>query len=529
MKILNTQQIKQADKATLKKEAIDSIDLMERAALSCFRWLEEEIIDDTKKIHVFCGVGNNGGDGLAIARFLYEDDFEIEAYVVHFSKKMTDDFVINYQRAEDVGLHPESIHSIDDFPIINKEDVVVDAIFGIGLSRSPQDFTKTLITHINTSKAVIYAIDVPSGLFIDQPTTHIDSVVLAKETLTFQTPKLSFLLPDSQRFTADFSILDIGLDENFLANQKTNYSFTLDEDIASFIKVRKKFAHKGNFGHSLLIGGSFGKIGAAVLASKAAIRVGSGLVTAYIPKCGYTIMQTTIPEVMVEVDAENEINYFNFKTTPTVIGVGMGMGHSEKTTHAFANFLQKNTIPLVLDADALNILSKDKKLLKLLPKDSILTPHPKELERLIGTWDNDFKKLDKLKEFSTKYQCIVVLKGSHTVVVQNEKFYFNSTGNPALATAGTGDVLAGIITGLRAQSYTPLEAAILGVFMHGRAADLYAIEKSQESFIASDFFTFLPEVYNSIQYLNHLSEDSFEEGYDGFDDDFFDEDIDIPF
>lgn len=526
MKILNAKQIKQADQATIKNEPIAAIDLMERAAYTCFSWLENNISLEVNDVHIFCGVGNNGGDGLAIARLLYKEDFPTATNIVHFSEKMSDDFITNYRRAEEVGIHPLSIHSEDDFPEINKGDVVIDAIFGIGLNRAVTGFTKELIEHINNSGATIYAIDIPSGLFIDKHTPSSNAVIKANNTLTFQFPKLAFLLPENQDYVSSFAISNIGLDAGFIENIKTNNLFVTDIEVAALYKERKKFSHKGTYGHSLIIGGSFGKIGAAVLASKAALRIGSGLVTAYIPKCGYNIMQTSIPEVMVEVDAENELEFFNFKTKPSVIGIGMGIGTAAKTAKALGEFLKTNKTPLVLDADALNIISKNKEFLNYLPANSIITPHPKEFERLVGKWNTDFEKLDLLSQFSKKYNCIIVLKGAHTVVVQNEQFYFNSTGSSGLATAGTGDVLTGIITGLIAQQYTALDAAIIGVFTHGRAADLYFLKKDYNSLLASDVIEFLGDVKESIEVLSRDDNQEIE----GIDDYFFDdEDMDLPF
>ncbi len=529
MKIFNAQQLGHIDQQTIKNEPITSIDLMERAADQCHQWIVNQDIVD-QEIHVFCGMGNNGGDGLAIARFLHLEEYMTGTYVVHFSDSMSEEFVTNYKRAEEAGIYPEGIHSEDDFPIISKDNIVIDAIFGIGLNKEPRGFTKQLIEHINASGATVYSIDVPSGLFIDRVVKDKDTVIKADKTLTFQTPKLAFLLPDNRDFLKDFILLNIGLDRESLKTISSNYYFITNSDIQTIYKEREKYSHKGSYGHSLLIGGSFGKIGAVVLASKAALKVGSGLVTAYVPKCGYSILQTSIPEVMVEVDAENEIEFINYKITPTVIGVGMGMGTSDKTTKALGEFLKQNKLPLVIDADGLNIISKNKKYLDFLPENTILTPHPKELERLIGTWKNDYDKLDKIKEFSTRYKCIVVLKGAHTVIVQKDRYYFNSTGNPALATAGTGDVLTGIITGFIAQNYTPLEASIIGVFLHGRTADISEmITTNFESFIASDILKLLPDAFSSLKEITDEEMNSLDNYNKSDDDYFFDDDFEAPF
>jgi len=531
MKILNAQQLQQADKATIKNEGIASIELMERASEMCFYWLENQELYD-KNIHIFCGMGNNGGDGLAIARMLYEEDYMTGTYVVHFSDKMSDDFVTNYQRAEGVGIHPGSIHSKEDFPEIESGDIVIDAIFGIGLNKPVKGIAKELIDYINQSKAVVYSIDVPSGLFIDKPTAVEQSVIKSKTTLTFQTPKLAFLLPENEAYVNNFLMFDIGLDKDFVKGINPEYQLITSQKIREFYKERKRFSHKGDFGHALIIGGSFGKIGAIQLAAKAALRIGAGLVTAYIPKCGYSILQTAIPEVMVEVDAEDQLEFFNYKTKATVIGVGVGMGTSEKTTKAFGQFLEKNTLPLVLDADALNIISKNKHFLDYLPENCILTPHPKELKRLLGDWENDYDKLKKIQSFVNKYNCVLVVKGAHTIVADKQNFYFNSSGTPALATAGTGDVLTGLITGLLAQKYTALEAALAGVFLHGTTADL-----ANKTFIASDIFNILEDaisivvehdnnfikdfIYRTEDMEDDLLDDFFFDDEDEEDDDFF--------
>ncbi len=529
MKILNTTQLKALDKATIQKEPIRSIDLMERAAVKCVNWFDDNI-DDSKDIHIFCGMGNNGGDGLAIARHLYDEAFLTATYLVYFSKNMSDDFITNYQRAEQIQLSPESIHSEDDFPEIGKNDIVIDAIFGVGLNKPVTGFTKKLIQHINNSGATIYSIDVPSGLFIDKPVVDTDAVIKAHMILTFQMPKLAFLLPDNQEFVKDFEIINIGLNRESINQSETDYYYTINSDITPLILKRSKFSHKGSYGHSLLIGGSFGKMGAVVLASRAALQAGSGLVTAFIPKCGYTILQTAVPEVMVEVDASDKLEFFNYKSKPTVIGVGIGMGTDEKTAAAFGVFLKNNVLPLVIDADALNIIAQNPSFLELIPRNSILTPHPKELERLIGPWENDYDKMEKVRRFSTKYHLVVVVKGAHSMIVYHKQIFFNSTGNPSLATAGSGDVLTGIITGLLAQKYPPVDAARIGVFLHGLTADLLTRFINSTPILASRIIELLPEAYEVIQ-LSESESDMLEEDPDDdyLDDLFFDDDFEAPF
>ena len=318
-------------------------------------------------------------------------------------------------------------------------------------------------------------------------------------------------MPENQEFINTWEVIDIGLDFNFIESLKPTVNYISKEDILTIYKPRNKWSHKGTFGHSLLIGGSFGKIGAITLASKAALKIGSGLVSAYVPKCGYNIIQIAAPEVMVEVDEDNTLSYFNFKTTPTVIGIGPGMGTHEKTAIGFKNFLKENSLPLVIDADALNLLSLNPELLELLPEKSVLTPHPKELERLIGIWENDYDKLDKAIAFSTKHNVILVIKGAHTVIISGKKLTFNSTGNPALATAGSGDVLTGLITGLVAQGYEAELAAIFGVYLHGKTADVAIQETGYETFIASSILDYLPDALLDLFTPKEIEKENLEE------------------
>jgi len=491
MYILSPQQTANADKATIKNKGITSVDLMETAATSCFEWLHNKLQGKNINIHVFCGIGNNGGDGLVVARKLHQKNYQTNCYVINFSDKRTEEFVVNYNRLIEIGLKPIELNNENDFPEIGANDMVVDAIFGNGLTRNPEGVTKKLIQYINSKKVFTLAIDIPSGLFGDKSVTDPTSVLKASHILTFQTPKLAFLLPENKDYVNSWEVIDIGLDQNYIESLKPKTHYTTITDVMPLYKTRNKWDHKGTYGHSLIIGGSYGKMGAVTLASKAALKIGSGLVSTYIPKCGYAILQVSVPEAMVEVDTDDELIYFNFKTNPTVIGIGPGMGTAEKTAQGFENFIKDNKLPLVIDADAINLLSKNQLLLNYLPKNAILTPHPKELERLIGAWKNDYEKLEKVMEFSKKLGVILVIKGAHTVVVNGDELYFNSTGNPSLATGGSGDVLTGMITGLIAQGYEPVNAAIFGVYLHGKTADLALPVTGYETFTATTIFDYL--------------------------------------
>ncbi len=492
MFILTSEQFAKADKATIKNQSISSLDLMERAATSCADWIHDRLQNKSLKIHIFCGIGNNGGDGLVIARHLLMEDYDLQCYIVNFSDKRTPEFLKNYDRLKDDGHWPKVINKASNFPEIKEGDLIIDAIFGNGLSKPPKGFTKTLIEYLNKTNGFILSIDVPSGAYTSKSSIG-NAIIKPDHILSFQYPKLAFFQPENEDSIQSWELIPIGLDEHFVASLNPKYHLAIKEEVAQLYRHRTKWEHKGNFGHSLIIGGSFGKIGAITLASHAALSIGSGLVSAFIPKCGYNIVQTAIPEVMVEVDNENYISYFNYKTKPTCIGIGPGLGTHEKTIAGFAKFLQENNLPLIIDADAINIISQQKELLDYLPKQSILTPHPKELERLIGPWKNDFEKLEKAAALSKKHELILVIKGAHTCILNGEKCFFNSTGNTGLATAGSGDVLTGIITGLKAQNYGSLEAAILGVYLHGLTSDIGTKDFGLASFNARHIIEYLPD------------------------------------
>ncbi len=506
MYILTPLQIALADKATINNTKITSLELMEHAATLCFEWLHSRLQGQNIKIHVFCGIGNNGGDGLVMARHLFQHGYNVNCYIVNFSDKRSPEFLTNYSRLKELGKWPKIINNEREFPEVDFEDIVIDAIFGIGLNRKPSGFTKKLIQYINSTKVFTLAIDFPTGMFGDKSVTDKTSVLRAGHTLTFQTPKIAFLLPENNEFINTWEVLDIGLDTHFIESLLPTTHYITKNDVIPMYQSRNKWSHKGTFGHSLIIGGSFGKIGAVTLATKAALKIGSGLVSAYLPKCGYQILQISVPEAMVEVDSEKLLTYYNFKTKPTVIGIGPGMGTADKTAVGFEAFLKENKTQLVIDADAINLLSKNESLLQYLPNKSVLTPHPKELQRLLGSWKNDYEKLEKAISFSTKYNVILVIKGAHTTVVDKQQLYINSTGNPALATAGSGDVLTGIITGLIAQGYQPLHASIFGVYLHGKTADLALQKTSYETFTATTILDYLAEAILDLFHQEEIAE-----------------------
>ncbi|UCD62307.1 MAG: NAD(P)H-hydrate dehydratase [Flavobacteriaceae bacterium] len=477
MKIYTAEQIYAADQFTLVEQNIDSVELMERASIQLFNWLHHRLQGAQVKIKLFCGIGNNGGDGLALARHLQEHGYNIEVIVVNYSEKRSPDFLTNLERLKDRKIWPYFMNPDTELPSIDSEDIVIDALFGIGLNRSPDKWVGQIIQHLNNSGAFVVSVDVPSGLFLDRAVENLKSVVKATYVLSFQFPKLVFFLPETGVFSNQWEILNIGLSQKYIEQTPASFELIAKSEVLNYYMPREKFSHKGTYGHSLILGGSYGKIGAVSLASRACITTGSGLVSAYIPQCGYVPLQSSLPEVMVITDqGEKEIMNISLNIEPDVIGLGIGLGTARKTQKAFTEFLDILKAPLVIDADGLNILAQNKPLLKKLPPKSILTPHPGELKRLLGAWTDDFDKLKKAKQFSKTYDCILVLKDAHTIVIYDDQGYINTTGNPGMATAGSGDVLTGMITALIAQKYEPLKAAIFGVYLHGRAADI-TIEK----------------------------------------------------
>jgi len=497
MKIFNVEQLYKADAVTTEKQGLDPTELMERAGTLIFQWLDKRMQGAQVPIRIFCGIGDNGGDGLVVGRLLIESGYNVTTYVVNCSDKRSKNFLTNYNRIKNASKDwPILLKGEDDFPEIHRDDVIIDAVFGIGLNRCAGGWVKKLLQFINASEAYILAVDIPSGLYANKVITDTEAIIKANHTITFHSPKLAFFLPETGIFTNTFEVLNIGIDLEYIETEQTVAEYIGKFEVLQFYKPRKKFSHKGDYGHSLLIGGSYGKIGAIVLASKASLNIGSGLTTAYVPSCGYTIMQTSFHEAMVLTDAsEKIISSLEIDLDYSAVGIGMGMGQDKKTVSAFGLFLKACKIPIVIDADAINILASNKAMLKDIPENSILTPHLGELKRLLGTWKNDYDKIEKALKFSKKHKLVLLIKGAHSQVVFDGKIYINSTGNPGMATAGSGDVLSGIITGLIAQGYTSLEASIFGVYLHGSAGDIAIEYKGYQALVASDILDNLGSAY----------------------------------
>ncbi|MGE5382683.1 MAG: NAD(P)H-hydrate dehydratase [Omnitrophica WOR_2 bacterium] len=501
-KILPVERIKQLDARTLLNESITSFDLMERAANQCFEWINL-IAGSIDSFKVVCGMGNNGGDGLVIARKLHKSGKNVEVFYIRHSQNATEDNIRNFKKiADTAGLIVTEVFEEDPSIEINKGDVVIDAIIGSGLSQPVTGFIAEIIKQINESESYVISIDIPSGLFADKPivSTSKSAIVKADYTLTFQLPKLAFFIPENDIYVGNWQILDINLDKSFIEKSTTDYFLIQKKDCQEIYRPRPRYSHKGTYGHGLLIAGSLGKIGASILASKAALRAGAGLITTHIPLCGMDAMHSNIPEIMIDLDqSETHNTVLPDLSGYNAIAIGPGLGMHDETKNMLKYLIQESKNPLIIDADALNILGENRTWLAFLPPDSILTPHPKEFERLTSKTDNHFSRLEILKAFSQRYKVYVILKGAYSAIgCPDGSVYFNPTGNPGMATGGTGDVLTGILLGLKASGYSSKNTCILGTWLHGKAADIAVKSITQPSLIASDIIKDLGKAFKKI-------------------------------
>lgn len=503
MKILTGGQFRELDLYTIEHEPISSYDLMERAS----RAVSDEILrrwpDDAQRVIVFAGPGGNGGDGLAVARMLAEAGRHVLAYLFNVKGQLNPDCAANRDRLlADGRVTLTEVTSELTFPELHADDLIIDALFGTGLSKPLSGGFALVAKRINQSRATIVSIDVPSGLMCeDNSYNDLRVVVQATATLSIQVPKLAFFFAENQRYVGDFTLLPIGLSREGLDAIKSHLWLTEASDIKALLRRRPRFAHKGTMGHALLIVGSRGMAGAAILAARAALRSGLGKLTVHVPHACLTLLQTTVPEAIVQIDIDDDIitsaiDASNYQA----IGIGPGIGQHRHTAAALHAYITQQNGPMVFDADALNLLAENPDWLRDLPADSILTPHPRELDRLVGHSSNSFDRMNRARNLAIEHRLFVVVKGHYSqICTPTGDVLFNTTGNPGMATAGSGDVLTGIITGLLAQGYLPSEAVQLGVYLHGLAGDIAAEALSEEALIASDIIRYLPEAYKRIK------------------------------
>lgn len=498
---MSASQMREADRFTLINEPISSPKLMERAAFACFQWIEQKI-DLKQHFVIFCSTGNNGGDGLALAKLFSKNDCSISVYVVGNPNEGSKDFKFHLEKLKNFTLIPvHQISSVEHIPELNDPCVIIDALFGSGLNRPIEGIAKKVIERINQTHFSVISIDLPSGVFCEDISNNSeDAIVQATYTLTFERPKLSFLLADFGEKAGHWEILSIGLNQAFLDGLQSSYFYLTKSYVQSLLRKRNKFSHKGTYGHALIISGSQGKMGAAVLATRAALHSGTGLVTTFVPQCGYDIIQTSCPEALCLTSTEfdypvGDIDLTNYHS----IGLGPGIGIQPGTTDLVVEIIQKATCPLVLDADALNILAQNPEWIKLVPKNTILTPHPKEFDRLFGSSKLAYDRLQKQLEKSKALSIYILLKGAHSSLsTPSGEVFFNSTGNPGMAKGGSGDVLTGMIASLLAQHYSSQEAAILGMYLHGFAGDKARKKYTEYAMSATQLIDCIPKAFISL-------------------------------
>ncbi|MGN7866199.1 NAD(P)H-hydrate dehydratase [Chryseobacterium sp. 22458] len=497
MKIFTAEQIRSWDQFTISHEPVSSVQLMERASMAVANWISDHC-KNHKKMVVFCGNGNNGGDGLAIARLLYLKGFDADVFVDDPKGRFSDDALVNLKRLRDFsGVSVRKFSDIEQYYFDDKT-IIIDALFGTGLSRPLEGKYRLLVDQLNQKDNIKISVDIPSGLSADEMPGDHDMLLKADYTLSFQCWKRSFLHPESGQYTGEIVILDINLSKEYSETTQTEYFVIDDSLIENIFKPRSDFSHKGNYGRAVIVGGSYGKIGAAVLATRSALKTGAGLTFTIAPECGYEILQTSCPEAMFMKGGKDFITEFE-EDKDFAYGIGPGLGTHPETEKGLLDFLKRRTDPLILDADALNIISKDEKNLKLIPQRSIITPHPKEFERLFGSTDNSFKRLELARDKAQELNIYIILKDHHTqIITPDRNVYYNITGNAGLAKGGSGDILTGILTSLSSQRYSGEQTCILGVWLHGRAADLASEKHSKEAMLPTDVIDELGTVFQEL-------------------------------
>ncbi len=503
MKIFTSAQIKELDKFTIENEPISSLNLMERAAQTMTRSITE-LWGTATPIVVFAGPGNNGGDALAIARMMADQGYQIVAYLFNISGHLSPDCAANKKLLEE-NKHIQQFFEVTqefDPPVLDEKILVIDGLFGSGLNKPLAGGFASLVKYINASPSKIVSIDAPSGLMAEDNTYNIKAnIIRAYLTLTLQQPKLSFFFAENQQFIGQLRVLDIRLSQEGIQKMDSSYTVIEENDIRNSLLPRNPYAHKGQMGHALLIAGSYCMAGAAILAAKACLRSGVGKLTVNSPRRNIPMIQQSVPEAIIKTGAEEIIFAESVDTEEyNAMGIGPGLGQSEQTAIALIAQLRRTQCPIVADADAINILANHRAWLQQLPKGIILTPHPKEFDRLEGHSADSYERLTKACNLAERLQGIVILKGHYTAICMADgHVMFNPTGNAGMATAGSGDVLTGIITGLLARGYQPKEACMVGVYLHGLAGDLAAAELGEESLLASDIIQYLPRAFKRLK------------------------------
>ncbi|MCM1259199.1 MAG: NAD(P)H-hydrate dehydratase [Roseburia sp.] len=487
--MLSSQEMKEFDKNTIEHFGIPSMVLMERAALSVFQLIKERF-PKTESVLVICGPGNNGGDGFAIARLLFLTGYPVSVYLPMNMDKMTGETRFQYMSAKR--------YEIPIAETLGKYDIIVDALFGIGLSRPLEGKLKDLIQWCNSQEAVRIAVDMPSGISADTGAI-LGEAFLAQITVTFGFAKIGQMLYPGAQYCGELVTADIGIDEHSMLGKKPGVSYLEDMDIKKFLPLRKKDSNKGSYGKVLVIAGSDKMAGAACFCAKAAYLAGCGLVQVFTPKANRDVLLSFLPEAIVtDYDMEKvDVALLREKMDwADVILVGPGIGTGDSAIFLVEEVLGQKEKRVVMDADALNILAKDMERLKQSENSIIVTPHLGEMSRLTEKTIPRIKEslLTQAEDFAKQYKVVCVLKDARTVIGTEEGLYVNLSGCDGMASGGSGDVLAGLIAGLLAQNISLKSAAVLGVFLHGRAGEEAAVEKGNASMLARDILDKIPIV-----------------------------------
>lgn len=502
MKIFTSQAIQEIDGATCEAQRISSIDLMERAASAVSCELVSRFLPSQRFV-VMAGPGNNGGDALAVARMLIEQGYrKVEVFLFNVSGKLSHDCDEERKKLITIdGVDFTEVTREFSPPFLCEKDVVIDGLFGSGLNQPLMGGFVSVARYINESGAYVVSIDLPSGLF-GEWNSHINrrDMVHANLTLAFQMPRLSFFFEENNDVLGEWKLLDIDLDETKIKETASDYILVEARNIRPLLHKRLPFTGKRDYGSALIFAGSTGMMGAAVMCARAVLKSGAGLATVHGAAGGLPILQTAVPEAMFEPDRnEHFITDMTVHHVHQAVAAGPGIGTNDQTLSALEKLLKTGVTPLVLDADALNCISRQPDLLDLLPTKTIITPHIGEFDRLFGEQRSSEDRLKTAIEMARKYNIIIVLKGHYTATVRpTGRVYINPTGNPGMATAGSGDVLTGVITAFLAQGYRPEHAATIGVYVHGLAGDLAAEDIGEFGLTAGDIASYVGRAIRKI-------------------------------
>lgn len=500
--VLSPQMIREADSYTISNEPITPLALLERAAAACTACLDVTIrngrFGSVRTILVVSGMGNNGGDGLAMAVLLKQAGYAVAVARINHAQKPSPENAVQQQRAVDTGIDVRDCASAIDLDKIDA-DLIIDALFGTGLKAPLEGVAREAVGWMNASRRPIVSIDMPSGLLAESNLDNDhEGIVRALLTLTIEVPKLSLLLPENARFVGEWQVVPIGLHAEFVRNCATPYQLVEANDVRALIKPRPRFVHKGSFGHTLLIGGSLGRMGAMVLATKAALRSGAGLVTAAVPEEGLIVLQVSAPEAMCHPGCGKGV----LERLPTLdafssVAIGPGLAMQPAVGHVLEQLLERVNVPLVVDADALNIIAKQPALLHALPKNTLLTPHPKEFERLAGrVFATGYDRLQAARQAASDWNCHIILKGAYTAIcAPGGMVHFNPTGNAGMAKGGSGDALTGLLAGILAQGYSIGDTCMLGTYLHGMSGDIAADKLGQRGMTAMNLVRAIPSAW----------------------------------